>query len=81
MAKKKAPGKYVKCTGYEAFVPNPLPPEIDWTGRVIRSLSDADRLIGQLSGEGKKLHEQATKDKDLRNIVAKLEKRLASLSS
>lgn len=55
MAKKKAPGKYVKCTGYEAFVPNPLPPEIDWTGRVIRSLSDADRLIGQLSGEGKKL--------------------------
>ena len=55
MAKKKVPGKYVKCTGYEAFIPNPLPPEIDWTGRVIRSLSDADRLIGQLSGEGKKL--------------------------
>jgi Fic family protein len=55
MAKKKAPGKYVKCTGYEAFLPNPLPPEIDWTGRLIRSLSDADRLIGQLSGEGKKL--------------------------
>jgi len=55
MAKKKAPGKYVKCTGYEAFLPNPLPPAIDWTGRLIRSLSDADRLIGQLSGEGKKL--------------------------
>ena len=55
MVKKKAPGKYVKCTGYDAFVPNPLPPEIDWTDRVIRSLSDADRLIGQLSGEGKQL--------------------------
>ena len=29
----------------------------------------------------KKLHEQATKDKDLQKIVAKLEKRLASLLS
>ncbi len=55
MAKKNVPGKYVKCAGYEAFVPNPLPPEIEWTDRLIRSLSDADRLIGQLSGEGKKL--------------------------
>lgn len=55
MAKKKAPGKYIKCTGCEAFVPNPLPPEIDWSAQLIRSLSDADRLIGQLSGEGKKL--------------------------
>jgi len=32
-------------------------------------------------GELKKLHEQTTKDKDLRKIVAKLEKRLASLMS
>ncbi len=55
MTKKKAPGKYVKCTGYEAFIPNSLPPEINWSARLIRSLSDADRLIGQLSGEGKKL--------------------------
>jgi len=55
MAKKKTSGKYVKCTGYEAFVPDPLPPEIVWTGQLIRSLSDADRLVGQLSGEGKQL--------------------------
>jgi Fic family protein len=55
MAKKKVSGKYVKWTGYEAFVPEPLPPEIAWTGKLIRSLSDADRLIGQLSGEGKQL--------------------------
>ena len=55
MAKKKTSGKYIKCTGYEAFVPDPLPPEIVWTGQLIRSLSDADRLIGQLSGEGKQL--------------------------
>ena len=55
MAKKKTSGKYIKCTGYEAFVPDPLPPEIVWTGQLIRSLSDADRLVGQLSGEGKQL--------------------------
>jgi Fic family protein len=55
MAKKKVSGKYVKCAGYESFVPEPLPPEIAWTGQLIRSLSDADRLIGQLSGEGKQL--------------------------
>lgn len=55
MAKKKTSGKYIKCTGYEAFVPEPLSPEIVWTDRLIRSLSDADRLIGQLSGEGKQL--------------------------
>ena len=41
--------------GYESFVPDPLPPEINWTPQLIRSLSDADRLIGQLSGEGKQL--------------------------
>lgn len=55
MAKKKTSGKYIKCVGYEAFVPEPLSPEIVWTDRLIRSLSDADRLIGQLSGEGKQL--------------------------
>lgn len=55
MGKNAISGKYVKCTGYEAFIPNPLPPEIDWTGSLIRSLSDADRLIGQLSGQGKQL--------------------------
>lgn len=36
-------------------MPDPLPPEINWTPQLIRSLSDADRLIGQLSGEGKQL--------------------------
>lgn len=36
-------------------MPDSLPPEINWTPQLIRSLSDADRLIGQLSGEGKRL--------------------------
>lgn len=55
MAKRNISGKYVKCGGYEAFIPNPLPPEIEWTDSLVRSLSDADNLIGQLSGEGKLL--------------------------
>jgi Fic family protein len=52
---KKPSGKYIKGFGYESFLPHPLPPEINWTPQLIRSLSDADRLIGQLSGEGKQL--------------------------
>ena len=52
---KKPSGKFIKCAGYESFMPGPLPPEINWTPQLIRSLSDADRLIGQLSGEGKLL--------------------------
>jgi Fic family protein len=36
--------------GYEAFVPNPLPPSLVWSERLARMLSDADRLIGRLSG-------------------------------
>jgi Fic family protein len=54
-AMKRASGKYVKCAGYESFVPDSLPPELIWTPQLIRSLSDADRLIGQLSGEGRQL--------------------------
>jgi len=38
--------------GYTAFVPNPLPPTLAWTPVLSRVLSDADRLIGQLAGEG-----------------------------
>jgi Fic family protein len=38
-----------------AFVPDPLPPEVAWTPRLVRALSDADRLIGRLAGEGGRL--------------------------
>ncbi len=41
--------------GYEAFVPNPLPPDIDFPPAILRALSDADRLIGKLAGEGRSL--------------------------
>jgi Fic family protein len=46
------PGKSVSQCNSSAFVPAPLPPELDWTPRLISVLSDADRLIGRLAGEG-----------------------------
>ena len=36
-------------------MPSPLPPAVDMTPRLIRALSDADRLVGQLAGEGRGL--------------------------
>jgi len=41
--------------GYSAYVPNPLPPALPWTPKLARALSDADLLLGRLSGEGKRL--------------------------
>lgn len=53
---KAESGKKMRCPeGYMAFMPNPLPPKINWTINLSRSLSDADRLIGKLAGEGSQL--------------------------
>ena len=49
------PGKRVSQGSYSAFVPAPLPPELIWTPRLISALSDADRLVGRLAGEGGRL--------------------------
>src|SRR5580700_8224258 len=49
------PGKSVSQGSYSAFVPAPLPPQLDWTPRLIGALSDADRLVGRLAGEGGRL--------------------------
>lgn len=38
-----------------AFHPSPLPPEIVWTPKLVRALSHADRLLGRLAGEGRRL--------------------------
>jgi Fic family protein len=55
-ARPHGAGRVVKCAGgYEAFIPNPLPPAIDFSEKLMRVLSDADRLIGQLAGEGRSL--------------------------
>jgi Fic family protein len=52
----RVPGKKVRCPGgYLAFVPDPLPPELNWTPKLVAALSDADRLVGRLAGEGGKL--------------------------
>ena len=54
--KKQPSGKWINCkSGYRAFVPDPLPPKISFSPAVINSLSDADRLIGKLAGEGHRL--------------------------
>src|SRR6201998_3219741 len=49
------PGKRVSQGAYSAFVPAPLPPAIAWSPRLIGVLSEADRLIGRLAGEGGRL--------------------------
>lgn len=50
------PGRHILCPGgYRAFVPDPLPPETPWTPELVRALSDADRTIGRLAGEGGRL--------------------------
>ena len=36
-------------TGYWAFIPTPLPPEIEWTTPLISALSDADRELSKLT--------------------------------
>lgn len=52
----KPSGKYLRCPeGYQAFVPDLVPPTLIWTPVLTRALSDADRLIGQLAGEGARL--------------------------
>jgi len=51
-----APGRQVRCAeGYSAFIPAPLPPNLAWTSKLVAALSDADRLIGRLAGEGARL--------------------------
>lgn len=54
---KRAPhGRQVRCPGgYRAYVPEPLPPPIEWSAGLAASLSAADRAIGRLAGEGRRL--------------------------
>lgn len=39
--------------GYCAFIPNSLPPHLEFDDELIKLLSDADRLLGELSGTGR----------------------------
>ena len=50
----KPSGRRVRCPGgYIAFLPDPLPPPIQWTQPLLRVLSEADRAVGRLAGEGR----------------------------
>ncbi len=52
----KPAGRLIRTPrGYAAFLPDPLPPTLTWSGGFVRALSDADRLIGRLAGEGGRL--------------------------
>ena len=46
------PGKFLSN---RAFIPAPLPPKVAWSPHRINELSEADRLIGRLAGEGARL--------------------------
>jgi Fic family protein len=50
------PGRKVRQReGYTAFIPDPLPPAIEWNRTLVHALSDADRAVGRLAGEGRGL--------------------------
>lgn len=52
----KPSGRWIKTlAGYRAFNPDPLPLQLIWTPRIVNALSDADRLLGRLGGEGRRL--------------------------
>ena len=49
-------GKVVRAlTGYNAFIPNPLPPKFEWDNALVTNLSRTDHILGMLSREGSKL--------------------------
>ena len=54
---KMPSGKMIRAQGknYSSYVPDPLPPIIHWDLSLVSALSDADRLLGYLAGEGGKL--------------------------
>lgn len=41
--------------GYRTFHPDALPPVVEWTPRLVRTLSEADQVLGRLAGEGRRL--------------------------
>jgi cell filamentation protein, protein adenylyltransferase len=51
--------------GYLAYVPPPLPPEIDLSRDLIERLSVADRAIGELAGAGRALPNPADVDQQI----------------
>jgi Fic family protein len=51
-----APGGIIQSTlGYEAFLPNALPPELPLTWSLVQALSAADRAVSELAGVARNL--------------------------
>lgn len=49
-------GKIAKSLkGYSSFIPNPLPPDIEWNNQLVGVLSHANFVLGKLAREGSKL--------------------------
>jgi len=49
-------GRRIRCAGgYLAYLPRPLPPPIAWDAGLAATLSAADRAVGRLAGEGRRL--------------------------
>jgi len=49
----RSPGRHVTLPGGgRAFVPAPLPPQLEWTHDVITAASEASHVLGRLSGHG-----------------------------
>jgi len=49
----QAPGKVIRTLkGYEAFIPNPLPPDTKWSNKLLAALSQADRSLVRLAEVG-----------------------------
>jgi len=55
-SKRKPHGRMIRCQGgYRAYVPESLPPPIEWSAGLVAALSAADRAVGRLAGEGRRL--------------------------
>lgn len=49
----QAPGKIIRTLkGYLAFIPNPLPPDTEWSNKLLAALSQADRSLARLAEVG-----------------------------
>jgi Fic family protein len=54
-AKTRISGAWQWAGSYRAYHPNPLPPTLAWTPKLMRSVTEATGLLGRLAGEGRRL--------------------------
>ena len=48
-------GKIIRSAGYNSFIPNKLPPQIEWNNTLINTLANATHILGMLAREGSRL--------------------------